>query len=547
MIMKPNNNPAPAEPEAMSDAEVQAILDRESSHEYEIEFANDAAQRSAEQRLSDLLDSDFDQFETFGAAVVEAVEELVEPEAIVEREAGAVPTAEQVRHPQYDDFISDYASWANVIEFPHEVHEAIAIQLVASVLNRRGVTINRGAFKYTMDLWLAILAPASGGKNTSMYPAREILSLAGIPDLIGSETWGSPEKLFEILSGAPPPVSAPHDANGKVDLKNINLNNIPTGDPIRSRFYAWTELSAVLQQLSSPAFAEAKSWFTDLYDSTQPPSARTFRTAGKDITFAHAPRTNILGFSAPSWFFKTLKNDTNNAFGGFLPRWTIVDACGGDWKDIPEPLPLDQAVASRLGEFIKTLAKLPERAKARFFDGFSERGEVPNSTCPYNVWYHATKERFRRAHPELGLTFFGRHRGHIIKLAVVYEAAKSGTVDVSPDAWYRAEQKARELEETLFKLFRTGFTDFGYHYDRAVKVIQLSKQDGMPKGDFSRIFQDRKLREDIVNQLYATGDAVLIVRSKQPGKRGPDPALWFHKDHWDGRGQRAVLAYALKG
>lgn len=520
----------------MTDEELET-LNAAMEHNHDIDMMDRAADLAEQAAAAyEVFDesAEFDTFETPEPAAV------AEPEVQVEREAAPYRAPKELHD---DGFISNYASWANVIEFPHEVHEAIAIQLIASVLNRRGVTINRGAVKYTMDLWLAILAPASGGKNTSMYPAREVLGLAGIPDLIGSETWGSPEKLFEILSGTPPPVAVP---NAKVDLKNIDLNKIPTGDPIRSRFYAWTELSAVLQQLSLPAFAEAKSWFTDLYDSTQPPAARTYRATEKNITFSHAPRTNILGFSAPSWFFKTLKNDTNNAFGGFVPRWTIVDACGGDWKDIPEPLALDPTVARRLGETIKTLARLPEGTKARFFDGFSQPGEVPTSTCPYNVWYHATKERFRRAHPELGLTFFGRHRGHIIKLAVVYEAAMSGTVDVSREAWDRAEQKARELEETLFELFRTSFTDFGYHYDRAVKAIQLGKHEGMPKGDFSRIFQDRKLREDIIRQLYATGDAFLVVRTKLPGKRGPDPALWFHKDHWDGQGTPLRLALAIE-
>lgn len=517
---------------AMTDEELDALnAAMEHSHDVDMMLhADELAEQAA--AVSEVFDESA-EFDTYDTPAPVAPVVVVEPKVHVQPDAPP-------RRAHNDDFVSNYASWANVIEFPHEVHEAIAIQLIASVLNRRGVTVNRGAFKYTMDLWLAILAPASGGENTSMYPARKVLDLAGIPDLIGSETWGSPEKLFEILSGTPPPVAV-------VDFKNIDLNKIPTGDPIRSRFYAWTELSAVLQQFSSPAFAEAKSWFTDLYDSEQPPSDRTYRTAGKNITFAHAPRTNILGFSAPSWFFKTLKNDTNNAAGGFIPRWTIVDACGGDWKDIPEPLPLDPSVAVRLGEVIKRLARLPEGTKARFFDGFSQPGEVPHSTCPYNVWYHATKERFRRAHPELGLTFFGRHRGHIIKLAVVYEAAMSGTVDVSREAWDRAEAKARELEDTLFELFRTSFTDFGYHYDRGVKAIQLSKHEGMPKGDFSRIFQDRKLREDIIRQLYATGDAVLVVRPKPAGKRGPDPALWFHKDHWDGQGKPAVLAFALNG
>ena len=127
------------------------------------------------------------------------------------------------------DFISTYADWADVAEAPRTVHEAIAIQLVAATLNRRGVFIDWG-YPLSMDLWMGIIAESGIGKNTSMGPARDILRAASIPDLIHSVDPGSKEKLYEILSGGPPPEV---DKAGNVRVPDIS-------EYVRSRFYAWT-------------------------------------------------------------------------------------------------------------------------------------------------------------------------------------------------------------------------------------------------------------------------------------------------------------------
>jgi len=121
------------------------------------------------------------------------------PEVPVE---GSVDTPTVIATPGGVNFIDAYAAWADVLEFPPAVHDAIAIQLIASVLNRAGVIIDRGAFQLSMDLWLGIIAESGAGKNTVINPARELLDAAGIPDLIDSTDWGSKEKLYEIFSGA---------------------------------------------------------------------------------------------------------------------------------------------------------------------------------------------------------------------------------------------------------------------------------------------------------------------------------------------------------
>jgi hypothetical protein len=54
-------------------------------------------------------------------------------------------------------------------------------------------------------------------------------------------------------------------------------------------------------------------------------------------------------------------------------------------RDIAEPMPKDRQVEAELALFIHDLIKMiPEGEQARFFDGFSEPGEVPHSTAAYS-------------------------------------------------------------------------------------------------------------------------------------------------------------------
>ena len=51
------------------------------------------------------------------------------------------------------DFVRPYANYADVLEVPKMMHEAVGIQLVASLLNRNGVVIPLGGgVTYTLDV-----------------------------------------------------------------------------------------------------------------------------------------------------------------------------------------------------------------------------------------------------------------------------------------------------------------------------------------------------------------------------------------------------------
>jgi hypothetical protein len=85
-------------------------------------------------------------------------------------------------------FISDYANYVDVLEAPRMLHEMVAIQVVASVLNRNGVVIPHGSLTYPLDLWMVLLSGSGHGRSTVVNIARPLLKTANLPDSFGMQT-----------------------------------------------------------------------------------------------------------------------------------------------------------------------------------------------------------------------------------------------------------------------------------------------------------------------------------------------------------------------
>jgi hypothetical protein len=199
--------------------------------------------------------------------------------------------------PSGDNFISMYADWADIIEAPRKMHEAMAIQIISSLLNRNGVTIPQGALTHSLDLWILLLSASGGGRNTVIGMARNILKQADLIDLVHKAHWGSPQAAYQAFADCP------------------------------HALFEWGELSAKLKDLDDKRYGGLKAWITDRYDEFGLPEDVVYRKTGKKsgdtpaITFTSAPRINILAGSSEEWFFNNLK--VADAAGGFVPRWTI--------------------------------------------------------------------------------------------------------------------------------------------------------------------------------------------------------------------------------
>jgi hypothetical protein len=370
------------------------------------------------------------------------------------------------------DFISGYADYADVLEAPRILHEIVAIQLVAAALNRNGVVIPLGSVQHSLDLWALLLSGSGVGRSTIIGMAAPILKAAELQDLERSVVWGSAPSFYQHFAETP------------------------------SGLLVWGEMAELLRLFNEPCFGAAKVWFTDRYDNFKTPKSFTYRRTGKKqdtppIEFHQAPRINILATSSEDWFFRNLA-ETDSA-GGFLARWVIVKA-NEERRDVPIPRAPDASLIGPLSGRLQQIGEL---------EGEADLSAILQA---YRAWYGDTKSRFQRqANPALATVYFNRHRGHVAKLAVIFEAARSGTLKVSPEAWGRAVEFAGRVERSIFDLLPTGMSATGFDLQRIEERIKRAGPGGLAQNELTRAFQYMKAYErDRAVETLVAGETIRV-------------------------------------
>jgi hypothetical protein len=248
--------------------------------------------------------------------------------------------------------------------------------------------------------------------------------------------------------------------------------------------------------LNTPNFATAKEWITDRYDNLKVPGPHHFKVNGKpedtkSIVFPSAPRINVLATSSDDWFFRNLAE--SDSLGGFMARWTILQA-QGKGRDVAIPKTPDAAAVEPLAGRLAAIGKLSGSVD---ISGIEER---------YTGWYSAAKRRFEaQPNKALASAYFNRHRGLILKLAVVFEASQSATLKVSVGAWERAVEFALQVEQCIFKLLLTGMNSAGYDLTRIADRVKQAGPEGLPLNMLTRAFQTMPDREKHIKTLRDSG------------------------------------------
>lgn len=388
------------------------------------------------------------------------------------------------------DFVAGYADYADVLEAPRILHEIVAIQLVATTLNRNGVLLRLGAVLCTLDLWTLLLSGSGAGRSTTVGLAAPILEAAGMRDLESSVVWGSAPSFYQHYAEQP------------------------------SGLLIWGEMAERLKLLNDSRFDGVKEWLTDRYDSLKVPAAMLYRRTGKKrdtppINFDSAPRINILATSSEDWFFRNLA-ETDSA-GGFLARWIIVRAEAKNC-DVPVPQAPDAALIAPLAQRLKEIGELKGEA------------DLTAILPEYKSWYSETKRRFEaQANPALATAYFNRHRGHVLKLAVVFEASQTGTLTVSRRAWEQAVECAGRVERSIFELLPTDMSAVGYDLQRIEERIKAAGPQGLSQNEFTRSFQSMKRweRDQAIQTLVDAGR----VFKAQRQTAGRPPTVYLHESY----------------
>jgi hypothetical protein len=380
------------------------------------------------------------------------------------------------------DLIKDYVEYADVLEAPSAAHEAIAIVLLSSVLNR-AVHIEYGALKIPLDMWIALLSPSGLGRNTLVEMARPVLKAAELEDIILHSTWGSKQAFYQ----------------------NVATN--PAG------IWIWPELSVVFKTLSDASFGGVKEWITDRYDSWAVPATISYRETGKKshtppIIFGEAPRLSILGTSSYDWFTTNLVQEDTT--GGFVPRWLLRDLRGPK-KLIPKPEKPDAGLVPNLAESLKNASQLKGTA------------DLSGVEHQYDDWYRKANDRFcENPNANMAMPFYNRLRAHVLKLAVIFEVARSGSLRVSDDAMRRAVNIASQVEETVLDLVKTGITREGSEINRMLIFIQARGVAGVQQSELTKTFYSMHSREraERLQTIVDSGDVIRFLRTNTGGRIG---------------------------
>jgi hypothetical protein len=177
-------------------------------------------------------------------------------------------------------------------------------------------------------------------------------------------------------------------------------------------------------------------------------------------------------------------------------------------RDIPIPQAPDSSRVQALGAALSEIAEL--------------RGDADLSAIEeqYSDWYRAAKKRFQsQPNADLAMAYFNRHRGHILKLAVVFEASQSRTLRVSAEAFQRAVTFASRVERTIFELLPTGMSTVGYDLSKMETRIRQAGPEGLSQNQLTRSFQSMRPsdREQGIRTLIQSG--TIHARSVSTGGR----------------------------
>jgi hypothetical protein len=388
------------------------------------------------------------------------------------------------------DLIEDYVMYADRFEIPRVMHESVIMSGIASIANGK-VWIKNGGQIISLDTWMLLISRSASGRNTLVRTFRELLAEIHLDDLIHKENWGSGAYVEEYFS------------------KNDH------------GFFIWPEMSQMMKQLGQSHFAGAREFITDLYDETQPPNSKHYRSRKLKINetpaivFTRAPRTTFLASTSEPWFFSsTIKDD---AAGGLIPRWCL-ELVREQPKVIPTPRETDRSLVGPMLEKMKMIAQLKGKM------------DLSNVNDLYEHWYRPTKARFD-AHPNryLAGAFWGRHRAHILKVATILELSRSATLVMSRESFIRAEQIAKRWEDNIFELLQTSFSSEGVESRQLEENIRQAGPDGFTKTDFAAIARGAKRRDMIDRLLLLIEGEVVFPFTRSTAGRSIQCLV--HRDH----------------
>lgn len=362
------------------------------------------------------------------------------------------------------------------------------VDFIAAILNKNNNRFFVGSIPYTMDWWHVLLSRSGGGRSTMLNVGLGLLDAAGIK-IMHESNWGSRQALYQGYSEHPYGLSA------------------------------WGEFRELNETLSNAQFIGAKTWLTDRFDNARIPQAVKYRETGKsgdtpEIKFEFSPRINITATSSTAWFLSNI--ESKDTTGGFMARFIIEPV--PDKGCVPIPPVLDKRKAD---EIVQELRQINQIKNQTF-----QISDHPELRKLYEQWYRDTDKRFEsHSARELAVPFWGRMRGAVLKLALVYEVATAGRFYISMSSLLRAIEKMATIESALFDLLKTGMTEHGAEEQEVLKLITAAGEEGLTRFGLTRKLRSLSTKAQREYLLKLLGRDEIVIFQRKTGKPGPQPFI----------------------
>lgn len=371
-----------------------------------------------------------------------------------------------------DNWIDGYVKYLENTESPDLFKKWVAISSVAAVMKRK-CKIEWHQHKDTYpNMFVVLVGPAAIGKGISMGPAEDMLAELGVRTSAQSTT---PQALIEeMISGR------------KAEESEDSCLTIFS-----------QEFSVFLGKQNHDLIAMLTNWFDC-------PNHWSYMTKARGEEKIVNLYLNVIGATTPGILQKTLTEDAIS--GGFTSRVILVFS-DVESKIIPIP------AVNNPGKELYTKLLLDLQRIGEMHGYFRVTQEVVDL---WVEWYvRQKKEAPFKTHKQL-CEYTGRRPMHLLKLMMIYSAARSDEMIIREEDFKNAWDCLRETESQMANAFR------GYGRNELAQFVELAMEEIRVCGilyvkDFIRSHRSDVTAEDmerIIGTLVAMGFCKLIQTDK---------------------------------
>lgn len=367
------------------------------------------------------------------------------------------------------NWLDAYLVYTNESESPEAFHLWVGASVIAGALERQ-VYFEYGYFLLYPNLYVILVSPPGRcKKSTAMRIGRSFLgNVQGIKFTTDSI---SRERLIQDLS-----------------------QSYQDGQS------AMTAYSSEFASLLTTSGMDMVVFLTDIYDC---PSEWAHKTKSGGTNTIKAPYLNVIGGTTPDWMARAMPLDTVGI--GLTSRVLFI------YEDTPRirpPFPVLSAAQKKLGELL-----IEDLVQISLISG--EYTLSPDAKAYYEHWY-TTRTSGDQQDPRLS-GYFERKPNHVIKLAMVMQAAQNNDLVISLPTLEYAMNVAEKAEAKMHRVFAfVGKNPLNADIEEALSVI-LRSPEGASKQELITMFRyNVRLEElaEVLDTLVSAGAVTL----KQDGR-----------------------------